>query len=291
MESISDFAKRVLCSTDLGEKLRSPTGDLCDLDRPAAFEVDEPGRPEELKFSEPKQAPVMPKFAGFGSPERRGLAHHIMANHELQAVEIMAATILKYPDAPDDFRAGMAHIMLDEQRHTRMHMARAEKLGVPFGSRAVNAYIWSKSRQFSSILDYLAGLPLVFEGANLDHSLEFAEAFEAVGDVKSANVMRQIHFDEIAHVAFGIRWLRHFKPEGVSDWQAFVEHLTYPLRAEKARGDVFQEDARRAAGLDEEFIERMRAVEPYPPKNASNVEAEQSDGVDQSASREDETCG
>jgi hypothetical protein len=47
------------------------------------------------------------------------------------------------------------------------------------------------------------------------------------------------------------------KPEGQSDWETFEAHLHWPLRASKARGDVFQHEARRAAGLSEEFIGRM----------------------------------
>ena len=51
--------------------------------------------------------------------------------------------------------------------------------------------------------------------------------------------------------------LRRLKPPGVSDWDAFESHLHWPLRPEKARGAVFQREARRAAGLSEEFIERL----------------------------------
>lgn len=273
METLPDFARRVLFETCLDEKLRPAKLPLADDDAPGES-IDapvEPGRPPELEFGSPRSAPAMPKFAGFNSPERRGLAHHIMANHELQALEIMAATLLRYPAAPCEFRQGMARIMLDEQRHTRMHMARAEKLGVPFGSVPVNAYIWAKARDFEDVLDYLAGLPLVFEGANLDHSLEFAEAFSVAGDERSAHVMRQIHEDEIEHVAFGIKWLRHFKPADQSDWDAFVTHLKYPLRAEKARGDHFQEQARREAGLDDEFIRNLLELRPFPTRYSQPV--------------------
>ena len=90
-----------------------------------------------------------------------------MANHELQALEVMAWTVLAFPGAPTEFRQGMAAVMRDEQRHTRMHIERAERLGVSFGDLPVNCYIWKKALQFTSVLDYVAGLPLVFEGANL----------------------------------------------------------------------------------------------------------------------------
>jgi hypothetical protein len=38
--------------------------------------------------------------------------------------------------------------------------------------------------------------------------------------------------------------------------------LKWPLRAEKARGDVFQREARRAAGLTDEFIEHLENQAP-----------------------------
>jgi uncharacterized ferritin-like protein (DUF455 family) len=156
----------------------------------------------------------------------------------------------------------MVWIMQDEQRHTRMHVERARKLGLEFGDLPVNSYIWNKSMEFQSPLDYLAGLPLVFEARNLDHTLEFATEFDAVGDARSAVLMRTIHDDEIRHVAFGIEWLRRLKPAEQSDWDAFAAHLHWPLRPEKARGDVFQSAARRAAGLSDEFITRIQSPDP-----------------------------
>lgn len=258
-ESILHLAQRVLLSTDLAEKVRD-CGPVT-RDEPHAVEVpDEPGRPTNLQFAAPRTAPGMPKPVSLRQTERCGVAHHIMANHELQAAEVMAATLLKFPDAPAEFRVGMAAIIRDEQRHTRMHMALADAYGVPFGSLPVNAYIWAKSRQFDGLLDYVAGLPLVFEGANLDHSLELADAFEDAGRPKSAHVMRRIHDDEVGHVQFGLDWLRRWKADGENDWDAFVKHLHFPLKPALAIGAKFQEDARRRAGLDEHFIGQLRAL-------------------------------
>ena len=103
----------------------------------------------------------------------------------------------------------------------------------------------------------MLGLPLTFEGRNLDHSLEFEQYFLDAGDRRSAALMRLIHEDEIGHVAFGLHWLRKLKPSGQSDWDTYVAHLDWPLRPEKARGNTFQRDARRAAGMSEEFIDRL----------------------------------
>ncbi len=259
---IREWAEQVLLSDDVDAKLAAPEEPLTDEEPGPARQVDVPGRPANLEFAPRRTAPAMPRMGAFADPNKRALAHHLMANHELQALEVMAWVLLRFPEAPADFRRGMVTVMRDEQRHTRMHAERAARLGLKFGDRPVNCYIWKKAQSFRSVMDYLAGLPLVFEGRNLDHTLEFAEAFDAVGDSRSAALMRTIHRDEIAHVAFAIDWLRRLKPAEQSDWEAFTNHLHWPLRPFKARGEVFQREARRAAGLSEEFIERLASATP-----------------------------
>jgi uncharacterized ferritin-like protein (DUF455 family) len=257
---VREFAQRVLFSENLEEKLRAAEGDLTDEHPDPPLRVMHPGRPANLQFAPRRGAPAMPAFGTWGDPAKRGLVHHILANHELQALEVMAWVLLAFPEAPPDFRSGLLAVIADEQRHTRMHVERAAMLGVTFGGFPVNSYIWGKAMQFTCLLDYLAGLPLVLEGANLDHSLEFADAFSAVGDERSAALMRVIHRDEISHVAFGIEWLRKLQPAGADDWTTFTSHLHWPLRADKARGEVFQREARLAAGLSAEFVARLEAA-------------------------------
>jgi uncharacterized ferritin-like protein (DUF455 family) len=255
---IRAFAECVLLSPDLDGKLQPPGDALTDESPGPARRYDVPERTANLQFAPPRTAPAMPRGDALRDEHKRALAHHIMANHELQDLEVMAWTLCAFPDAPAEFRFGMVGIMQEEQRHTRMHVQRARKLGLEFGDVPVNCYIWKKALEFQSPLDYLAGLPLLFEARNLDHTLEFAAEFEAVGDARSAALMRMIHDDEIRHVAFGIEWLKRLKPAGQSEWEAFEAHLRWPLRPSKARGDVFQREARRAAGLSDEFIERVR---------------------------------
>ena len=257
---IREFAEQVLLVPDLDTKLRSVPDQLTDDAPGTAQRVMRPARPEQLQFAPRRTAPGMPAPGALRSPEKRAIAHHIMANHELQALEVMAWMLLAFPDAPPEFRQGMCIVMRDEQRHTRMHVERAAKLGIRFGELPVNSYIWGKAMEFQSVLDYLAGLPLVFEGRNLDHSLELEAAFLEVGDERSAAIMHRIHEDEIEHVRFGIEWLRRLKPQDVSDWEAFESHLHWPIRPCKARGDAFQRDARIQAGLSPEFIDAVEAA-------------------------------
>ena len=252
------FAERVLLSESLDAKLERVRGEFTDEAPGAALRLQEPVRPAELAFAARRSGPAMPHPETFVDPRRRAVAHHIMANHELQALEVMAWMLLAFPEAPREFRLGLAKIMLDEQRHTRMHVERAAALGLRFGDLPVNAYIWKKSQEFQSVLDYLAGMPLTFEGRNLDHTLEFDGYFTTANDPKSAAMMLAIHRDEIQHVAFGLEWLRKLKPAEMSDWDAYVQHLHFPLRPDKSVGDIFHAGPRLAAGMSAEFVERLR---------------------------------
>ncbi len=252
------FAEQVLLSETLEMKLERIREDFTDEAPGTALRPTEPARPADLQFAPRRAGPAMPHPETFPDPRRRAVAHHIMANHELQALEVMAWMLLAFPYAPRGFRLGMARVMQDEQRHTLMHMERAASLGLRFGELPVNCYIWKKALLFQSVLEYLAGLPLTFEGRNLDHTLEFEEYFLKAGDLKSAAIMKAIHRDEISHVAFGMEWLRRLKPADQSEWDAYVQHLHYPLRPAKSIGDVFHVEPRLAAGMTAEFVDRLR---------------------------------
>lgn len=255
---LSAFARQVLFSADIPAKLARPS-ELTDFAPTPALRVETPSRPESLQFAARRTAPVMPKAESLRDPARRAVAHHIMANHELQALEVMAMVLLAFPEAPAEFRSGLARIMLDEQRHTRLHIQRARELGLEFGDKPVNGWIWTKALEFRSELEYVAGLPLVFEGANLDHTIEFEAWFRNAGDRRSAAIMRAIHHDEIRHVRFGIDWLRRWKQTDQSDWEAWTQALHWPIKPSRARGEQFHAAPRLEAGLTDEFIQLLSA--------------------------------
>jgi len=259
---LRQFAEQVVLAQSLEEKLAGPRAPLSDAAPGPPVRPETPGRPSNLLFAPRRTAPAMPRAAAFAISRKRAVAHHIMANHELQALEVMGFVLLAFPDAPADFRSGLVRIMQDEQRHTRLHANRAAELEIPFGSLPVNGYIWRKAQSYRCVLDYVAGLPLTFEGCNLDHTLEFEEHFLQAGDERSAAIMRTIHRDEIGHVAFGLEWLRRLKPPDQSDWDAYRSHLHWPLRPSKARGERFHHAPRRAAGMDDDFLLRLASAGP-----------------------------
>jgi uncharacterized ferritin-like protein (DUF455 family) len=259
------FAEQVLLATTLAEKLERAAEPFTDDCPGPALRIERPGRPADLQFAARRTAPAMPSPSALADPRKRAIAHHLMANHELQACEVMAFMLLAFPEAPAGFRLGLGHILGDEQRHTRMHAERAAALGIEFGELPVNSYIWQKAQSYTSILDYLAGLPLTFENANLDHTLELEPVYLAAGDERGAAVLRMIHKDEIEHVRFGLEWLRRLKPAGQSDWETFTAHLHWPMRPAKAVGHEFHRAPREAAGMDAEFVFQLEHAASEEP--------------------------
>lgn len=255
---LREFAIHVLLGTDLEDKLAGPSAPLTDDVPGEPLRPALPGRPECLRIADKRRAPAMPKPGAFRDPVRRAVAHHVMANHELQAAEVMAMVLLAFPEAPSEFRRGLANVLRDEQRHTKMHARRGEELGRPFGSLPVSGYIWDKSLAFASILDYLAGIPLTLEQRNLDHSQEYEAWFLAAGDEKGAAIARTIHRDEIGHVAFGLEWLRRLKSPEQSDFETWQAHLHWPLRPSRAVAAAgFDWASRQAAGMDAAFLRKL----------------------------------
>lgn len=260
---IRALAEAILFSPDLAVKLADFPAELTDCDPgdplPPTAQPLVPARPPELVFTDRQRGARMPHPDGLREARLRAVAHHVMANHELQALEVMAWVLLRFPEAPADFRRELVPILRDEQRHTRMHLRRLEALGLAFGARPVNGYVWRRAMAFTSLMDYLAGLPLTFEGGNLDHTLAYADLFEAAGDRQGAEVMRAIHADEIEHVRFGLTWFRRLKPRELSDWEAYLAHLRWPLRPAYAKGHPFRRQAREAAGMAPDFLDALEA--------------------------------
>ncbi|MEM8994718.1 MAG: DUF455 family protein, partial [Acidobacteriota bacterium] len=227
-----------------------------DRDPGPARRVESPARPDSLRF-EARPRVKVPGLGGMHDPHQRARILHALDNHELQAAELFAWALLAFPAAPAEYRRGLAEILDDEQRHTRMYIARLEALGHRFGDFPVTGYFWHKVPHIHSPIDFVSAMSLTFENANLDHTVEYAEAARAVGDEKTALVIERIGRDEVDHVRFGWRWLNRLKDPDVDAWDAWCEHLAWPLRPEKARGARFHPEGRRAAGLDETFIERL----------------------------------
>ncbi|MFZ5480111.1 MAG: DUF455 family protein [Myxococcota bacterium] len=256
----SAWALRVLAGDTLADKLAPP------FEGAAAGPVpDEPGRPRALR----PRAGARVAFPGehaLHDAEARGHVLHFFANHELLALEVMAHALLRFPEAPDAFRRGLAGVMADEQRHLAGYLARMEATGVRFGDLPVNRYFWDALTR-ADLVGLVAGLSLTFEQANLDFAAHYAAAFREAGDGETADALDVVLADEIRHVRHGVAWFRTWRPGPL--WEAWNAALPHPLTPARAKGTRFHRAPREAAGLDADTIARVEvfgASRGRPPR-------------------------
>lgn len=258
---IRAFARAVLLGTTLDEKLIVP-GELTDAapgeghDAPAF-----PGRPAALVVPEGAHAnakAAFPDEAALASDTGRGRLLHFFANHELLAMELMALVLLRFPQAPAAFRAGLARTILEEQAHMRLYLDRMNALGVGFGELPLSRFFWDAMAGCRSPLDFVVQMSLTFEQANLDFSAHYRDAVARVGDAETAALLDRVYREEIGHVKHGVTWFNRWRADPAqSDWEAYRQLLPAPLSPRRARGLSYQEDARREAGLSETFIRAL----------------------------------
>ena len=255
---LREFAEQILFGTTLEEKLHAP--DVITDARPgtALATPVAPGRPQNLIFK--PHATGKSDFPGLHRLEQkseRGKLLHFFGNHELLATELMALVLLKFPDAPPAFRQGVLRTLRDEQEHTRLYIERMKTCGVMLGDFPVSGYFWRCVASMEHPIDYVAGLCLTFEQANLDFAGHYGRSFATVGDADSAKLLEKIYRDEIGHVAYGLKWFRRWKNPGESDWEAFCRTLKFPLSPQRAKGFSLNIEGRKAAGLDDQFIAQL----------------------------------
>ena len=252
---IRAFAESVLFSTDMAVKLASPEGFTDDAPGAAIAVPAAPGRPSHVALRTTNAVPPAPTPTGIEAERNRGLALHSFAHHELQALELMALALLRFPDAPRGFRRGLVKILKDEQRHFQMYMRRAEHWGVGFGDVGAGHFFWDTVADLDHPADFLAALSLTYEQANLDFSTHWEDAFRAVGDAESAAVLREVYEDEIGHVRHGVAWFGRLA--GCVEFDEYARRLVFPLSPGRAKGPVFDRVGRERAGLSPEFIDEM----------------------------------
>ncbi len=221
------------------------------------LQIDLPGRERRLKFSEKKLK--FPKKNSFHLNEKKALALHSFANHELLAIEMMALALIKFPHQTTEekeLKMAIVSTIEDEQKHLKLYIHRLNELGFELGDFPLNDYFWRRMNGLETIQEFLASMSLTFESANLDFSLYYSKIFLEHGDNKTANIMDVVFRDEIKHVALGAHYLNLWKRER-SLWDYYQEILPFPLTPARAKGTFFDRGSREKAGLPQDFVNKL----------------------------------
>lgn len=213
-----------------------------------------PGRSEAIAFSD-KQI-KFPKAPNLNQKQNTAIALHSFANHELLAIEMMAAALLIYPHENDDdirFKKGIVSALKDEQKHLALYIGRLNELGYKFGDFPLNDFFWKQMPKLKTSSQYTAVMSLTFEAANLDFAQYYEKIFRSFGDDKTADILKIVLEDEISHVAFGAHWMKRWR-EDKELWDYYVTCLPYPLTPARGKGIGFDTAIHNRAMNDDAFI-------------------------------------
>lgn len=228
--------------------------DVTETDAPPR-RIASPGRPAELVVA--ARGEKSPSVEALRDPKVRARLVHTFLHHELQAAELMAWTLLAFPDAPSAYRRGLVGVLRDELRHMEMYRVYLSRAGAPYGTHRVRDWFWQRVPSVRSPADFCAVMGIGFEGANLDHTARFAARFRAVGDEDGARMQEVIGDEEVPHVRFAMHWFQRF---GASlEFASWVAHLPPPLSPVLMRGLPLDRAQRRRAGFDDAFLDALEA--------------------------------
>jgi uncharacterized ferritin-like protein (DUF455 family) len=250
---VEAWALRYITSERLVDKLDPPAPPLHFSGRATAV-PEGPGRPPELRITQ-----HAPRRKGLTNPRARAELLHTFLHHELQAAELMCWAILRFADAPVEFRRGLLGICLDEVRHMKLYAGHIEALGASVGEFPVRDWFWERVPRATTPAAFVAFMGMGLEAGNLEHAGRFAARFRDVGDEAGAVLQERVGAEEVAHVRFAVRWFETFT--GTSDFESWRRHLPPPISPVLLRGLPLDRNRRKRAGMDDAFLSALEAFE------------------------------
>ncbi len=267
-----EFARRIIFGERLEDKLT--TANITDFSTYDGGDIPIfPRREKKISFSQDRAR--FPKSHLFHLPEKRAMALHFFANHELLAIEMMASFLLKFPTKNENdkkLKRGILSALSDEQKHLTLYLQRMKELGVDFGDYPLNDFFWKQMIKIKRPEEFLAVMALTLESANLDFSAFYKNIFMEVEDFKSSEIMDVIFEDEISHVKLGIHWLNKARGEREL-FEYYQLNLPQNISPSRAIGIGYLRVNREKAGFDSNFIAKLENYkDPSPFLNRkSNV--------------------
>lgn len=213
---------------------------------------DIPARPEAPQLVPPKEV----KRRRLGSPQGRGALLHAIAHIEFNAIDLAADMIARFghhPDIPESDRSAFigdwVSVCHDEARHFTLLQNRLNELNMSYGDLPAHNGLWEAAVKTKSKFEArLAIAPMVLEARGLDVTPSMIEKLTDVGDTDSADILKTIYNEEIAHVAIGARWFQKLAQEKSKNPESWFHDLVRDYYKGRLK-PPFNVQARTLAGL------------------------------------------
>ena len=215
-----------------------------------------PGRAQRPALVAPRDLPRR----GLDQPEGRAALVHAVAHIELNAINLAWDAVQRFPGMPAAFALDWARVADDEARHFAMLQARLQALGYEYGDFPAHDGLWQMAEATAhDVLARMALVPRVLEARGLDVTPGMIERLERAGDATTADRLKVILREEVAHVAIGSNWFRWLcEQRGLAPRETY-----FRLLAEYMQGRIrcpLNRQARLAAGFDEAELAQLEAL-------------------------------
>lgn len=254
-ETLADAAVAVLETADAAAKAERArelaedwqNGRIAEVGRAAP--PDRPARPARPELRRPGD---MPKRGRGHSEAGRIALLHALAHIELNAVDLAADILVRFPEAdlPRTFHDDWVKVLGEEASHFLMLAGRLSELGAAYGDLPAHDGLWQAAQDTADdLLARLAIVPMVLEARGLDVTPAMIRNLRKADDDASADILEIVYREEIGHVAIGRRWFETLCPgDPVETWRGLV--------GERFRGALkppFNDAARAEAGFGAAF--------------------------------------
>ena len=194
-----------------------PDATPVDVDAEWQCAVDIAGQSREPEYPSPSLPARDPRFRFVGDtppfdlrePQAViGALHRLLMSIEIPTIEVCGRMIAEFPDMPWDFVLDMSRQSWDESRHAVLCYERILQLGGQIGQFPIDLQMWQ--------LSYGLSLPLrlgvhqrLGEWLGVDGAVAGMAQLNKAGDHITAQSIEYVIADEVAHVSYGNRWIRH----------------------------------------------------------------------------------
>jgi uncharacterized ferritin-like protein (DUF455 family) len=149
----------------------------------------------------------MHEFGDMSEIARREMIHRHMTN-EMTSVDMAAACVAEFPDAPWELRLELARQAWDEARHVRALHRRLRELGGHKGEFPISTLEWNVTCAVDNMAGRIAIQNRTLEAGAMDVMGGISHALRSFGDNETADTLDSINTDEVHHVRFSNRWIK-----------------------------------------------------------------------------------
>jgi uncharacterized ferritin-like protein (DUF455 family) len=221
-----------------------------------------PGFPARPLLVSPTAVPKR-GFGGIHSRDYAALIHSI-AHIEFNAINLALDAAWRFDNMPDQYYRDWIKVAFEEAEHFSLLNAHLASLGFAYGDFEAHAGLWEMAERTShDVLHRMALVPRVLEARGLDATPRLLPKIRSMGDRNGVQILERILADEVGHVSIGNHWFRFICEQRGIDAQMTMRWLWRQYDAPPAFPPI-NEDARRAAGFDDEDFEFLATYAKEP---------------------------